>query len=164
MKFQLPMIAVFFTSTSFVRAEETFVTIQKVSGSRLTIVKNEAGGRGRGRSMRGGFGGRFRGRGRAGFSQSQTLTIPAGAKITSAMRERRTLEFRVGTELAGGLKHAVFRNMKQPLSARIVHKQNRITEVNVITNATDINHKNTDQTSGQSVIAVRPKRPPLKKK
>lgn len=117
--------------------------------------------------MRGGQGGgRFAGRGprgRANSSQVVIVTVPTSAKITSAMRERRTFEFRVGAELAGGLKNPLFRNLTEPLSARIVSHGNRITEVNVITAATDINQTNTDRDSGKTVIAVRPKRPPMKK-
>ena len=79
------------------------------------------------------------------------------------MRERRTFEFRVGAELAGGLRNRVFQNIRQPLSARIVTKGIRITEVNVITAQTDINQSNTDST-GRTVIAIRPKRPPMKRK
>jgi hypothetical protein len=89
--------------------------------------------------------------------------VPADAKITTAMRERRTSEFRVGGELAGGLQHGIFREMKGPLPARIVTEGNRITEINVITPQIDINQSQTDA-SGQTVIAIRPKRPPVKKK
>jgi hypothetical protein len=89
------------------------------------------------------------------------LTIPPTTKITSAMRERRTSEFRVGAELAGGLKHRAFQEMQAPLVARIVTEGNRITEINVIIPETDINQSSTTA-SGQAVIAVRPKRPPMK--
>lgn len=138
-------------------AEETFVTIQQVRGSQIAVVK-DAGGAGR----RGG-GAAMAGRG-AGASANQTtvLTVPADAKITTAMRERRTSEFRVGGELAGGLKHRIFTEMKGPLSARIVTEGSKITEINVITPEIDINQSQTDA-SGQTVIAVRPKRPPMKK-
>ena len=77
------------------------------------------------------------------------------------MRERRTFEFRVGIELAGGMRHPVFARMQKPLSARIVFEGNRITELNVITDDTDINQRSTSST-GQTVIAVKPKRPPSK--
>ena len=139
-------------------AEETFLTIQQVRGNQIA-VKKDAGGAGR----RGG-GAAMAGRG-AGAAANQTtvLTVPADAKITTAMRERRTSEFRVGGELAGGLQHGIFREMKAPLHARIVMEGNRITEINVITPQIDINQSQTDA-SGQTVIAVRPKRPPVKKK
>lgn len=143
-------------------AEEAFVTILKVSGNQMAVVKDASGGGGRRR----GGGAAMAGRGRRGggpASQPIAVTVPGDAKITSAMRERRTFEFRVGAELAGGLRHRVFQNMRQPLSARIVIDGNRITEINVITSTTDINQSNTDA-SGQTVIAVRPKRPPMKKK
>ena len=107
-----------------------------------------------------GFG---KGRRAGGAAVQPTMaTVPAAAKITSAMRERRTFEFRVGAELAGGLKHRVFQEMQAPLSARIVTEGNRITEINVIIPETDINQSNTTA-SGEAVIAVRPKRPPTKR-
>lgn len=134
-------------------AEATFVTIQQVRGNQIAVVKDSGGG---GAAMAG------RGRrGGAASNQAIGLTVPADAKITSAMRERRTFEFRVGAELAGGLKHRVFLEMKTPLTARIVTDGNRITEINVIIPETDINQSNTTA-SGQAVIAVRPKRPPTK--
>ena len=91
------------------------------------------------------------------------VVVPSSAKITSAMRERRTFEFRVGVELAGGLRNPLFRDMKEPLKARIVTERGRVTQVNVITADSDINQSNADE-SGRSVIAVRPKQPPLIKK
>jgi hypothetical protein len=130
-------------------AEETFMTIQQVRGNQIAVVK-DAGGAGR------------RGGGTAA-NQPTVLTVPADAKITTAMRERRTFEFRVGGELAGGLQHVIFREMKGPLSARIVTEGDRITEINVITPQIDINQSQTDA-SGETVIAIRPKRPPMKKK
>ena len=180
------------------RAEESFITIQKVEGNRISFTKaSDGAGRGRGRGMQGGapqndpaqagtgrgrrggggfgrgqgagggrgfgggrFGGGFRRRG-ASDAQAAMVTIPTTAKITSAMRERRTFEFRVGIELAGGMRHSVFTEMKKPLSARIVTKGNVVTELNVITEDTDINQQNTSS-DGQMVIAVKPKRPPSK--
>lgn len=141
-------------------AEEAFVTIQQVRGNQIAVVK-DAGGRGR----RGGGGAPVAGRGRRGgaaASQVVTLNVPSDVKITTAMRERRTFEFRVGGELAGGLKHRIFTEMKEPLPARIVTEGSRITEINVITPQIDINQSQTTS-SGQTVIAVRPKRPPIKK-
>jgi hypothetical protein len=107
-----------------------------------------------------GFGTRPRGGAAAG--QPTIVTIPAATKITSAMRERRTFEFRAGAELAGGLKHRVFQEMKTPLSARIVSEGNQITEINVIISETDIN-QSTTTSGGEAIIAVRPKRPPMKR-
>lgn len=130
-------------------AEETFMTIHQVRGNQIAVVK-DAGGAGR------------RGEG-AKANQATVLTVPVDAKITTAMRERRTFAFRVGGELAGGLQHGIFREMKGPLSARIVTEGNRITEINVVVPQSDINQSNTNA-SGHTVIAVRPKRPPVKKK
>lgn len=152
---------------SLIHADETFVTIQRVSGNQIAIVPDTGGA---GRGMRGGDAptapsqpGLRRGRrGGATASQATTLTVPPGAKITSAMRERRTFEFRVGSELAGGLTHRVFQEMQAPLAARIVTEGNRITEVNVIIPETDINQSSTTS-RGESVVAVRPKRPPMKR-
>lgn len=149
------------------RADETFVTIQRVSGNQIAF-RPDTGGAGRG--MRGGSaattpGQQSFGKGRrgAGAAEQPTIvTLPAGTKITSAMRERRTFEFRVGAELAGGLKHRVFQEMKAPLSARIVSAGNQITEINVIISESDINQSTTTAT-GEAIIAVRPKRPPMKR-
>ena len=94
-------------------------------------------------------------------TQTRTAIIPSDAKITAAMRERRTFEYRVGIELAGGMRHPVFTRMQKPLSARIVSAGNRITELNVITEDTDVNQRNTTS-SGRTVIAIKPKRPPSK--
>ncbi len=108
----------------------------------------------------------MRGRGRRGRMSSAAkqvvVTVPASTKITTAMRERRTFEFRVGAEMAGGLRHQIFREMKEPLLARMVTSGNRITELNVITPQFDINQSQTTA-SNATVIAVRPKRPPMKK-
>lgn len=150
-------------------ADETFVSIQRVRRNQITIVPDA--GRG-GRGMRAGraagapgqrrFGSRRRGAAGGGSEPPTIVTVPAGAKITSAMRERRTSEFRVGAELAGGLQNRVFQNMQSPLPARIVTDGNRITEINVVIPQTDINQSNTNS-AGEAVIAVRPKRPPMKR-
>jgi hypothetical protein len=153
------------TFSSVVQAAETFFTIQRVNGNQIAVVP-DAGEAGRG--MRGGGGtppgqpgmGMRRRPGDAAV-QPTILTVPPSAKITSATRERRTFEFRVGAELAGGLKHRVFQEMQAPLTARIVTDGNRITEINVIIPESDINQSSTTA-SGQAVIAVRPKRPPTK--
>lgn len=163
---------VLLTLPNMVCAEETFVTIQKVSGNRMLVVKDEVGNAGgRGRGMRGGVGGRangqVRGRGRRGGASTSrlalTVTVPTTAKITSAMRERRTFDFRVLGEIPGGLQSSTFQRMDGPLQARIVTSGNRITEVNVISGETDINQSATSS-SGQSILAVKPKRPPMKRK
>lgn len=159
---------------AFVQAEETFVSIHKVIGNRMSISKASTGiGRGRrggssATTQTGQTSGRGRGRGRfagrgASSAQQIIVTVPASAKITSGMRERRTFEFRAGAELSGGLRNRIFKEIKEPLSARIVTKGNVISEVNVITDQTDINQSNTDS-SGRKVIAIRPKRPPMKRK
>ncbi|MBX3417085.1 MAG: hypothetical protein KF851_05740 [Pirellulaceae bacterium] len=137
-------------------ADETFVKIHRVSGNQIAIVPDAANGESG--AMRGGRGRR----GGAAAAQPTILTVSPDAKITSAMRERRTFEFRVGAELAGGLKHRVFQEMQAPLSARIVSDGNRITEINVIISETDIN-QSTTTASGEAIIAVRPKRPPTKR-
>jgi hypothetical protein len=141
---------------TFLHADETFVKIQRVSGNQVAVVAdaaNDVGG-----AMRGGR----RRRGGAVTTQPTILTVSPATKITSAMRERRTFEFRVGTELAGGLKHRLFHEMKAPLSARIVSEGNQIAEINVIFPETDIN-QSTTTASGETIIAVRPKRPPMKR-
>lgn len=142
---------------SVASAEETFVKIHQVVGNRMLVSKEAGAGGGQGGAMAG------RGRRRGGASQPKvTVTLPANVKVTSAMRERRTFEFRVLGELPGGFRHQVFRNLKEPVSARIVTTNNRITEVNVITGETDINQSGSNA-AGQTVIAVRPKRPPMKR-
>ncbi len=157
------LAAAILSCVSGVQAAETFFTIQRVSGNQIAVVPDSGGA---GRGMRGGGGGAP---GQAGMgrrpggvaAQPTILTVPPTAKITSAMRERRTFEFRVGAELAGGLKHKAFQEMQAPLTARIVTDGNRITEINVIIPETDINQSGTTA-SGEAVIAVRPKRPPMK--
>jgi len=146
-------------------ADETFVTIQQVKGNQIAVVKDDAA-RGEGEdpapaeAPRRGFG-RSR-RVDTPEPQSAIITVTPDVKITSASRERRTNEFRVGAELAGGLKHRIFQEMQTPLKARIVTAENRITEINVIIPETDINQSNTTA-NGDAVIAVRPKRPPTKR-
>lgn len=149
--------------------EETFVTIQKVSGDQMLVTIDASGaGGGRGRGMRAGGAlpaGRGRGRGsRVGTTTQNAIavTVPASAKITSAMRERRTFEFRVLAELPGGLRHRTFGHMQNPLQARVVTSSGVITEVNVVTGVTDINQTSSVR-AGQIVVAVRPKRPPMKR-
>lgn len=176
-------LTILFAVPATVRSEERFVTIHQVAGNRLAVVESPSGnmrGRGmqgdapqggdmaqaqgiRGGRMRGGAAGAGGPRSRAAGNAPQTITvvIPADAKITAAMRERRTNEFRVGIELAGGMRHPVFTEMQRPLAARIVTQGNRITELNVITEDTDPNQRNASS-SGQTVIAVKPKRPPSK--
>lgn len=155
------LVTTVFHAADAVQADETFVTIHRVTGNQVAVVKSDAGD---GRGMRGGAGAAAA-RGKRGgvTAQPSMLTVPADVKITSAMRERRTFEFRVGAELAGGLQHRVFRDMQEPLAARIVTDGGRITEINVIIPETEINQSGTDS-RGQTVIAVRPKRPPMKKK
>ncbi len=144
----------------------------KIGGSqpaRGAINAQADGARGRGMRFGGGDG-PGRGNGRAGLGQAssntagntQQIVVPSNVKITAAMRERRTAEFRVISELPGGLQNPVFRNIRQPLQARIVTKAGRMLELNVITGDTDINQSGTDET-GQTVIAIRPKRPPSKR-
>lgn len=156
---------------TLLHADETFVKIQRVSGNQVAIVpdaSNDGGGAMRGGGRRGGgaapgqqgfAGGR---RGGTATIQPTILTVTPATKVTSAMRERRTFEFRVGAELAGGLKNRAFQEMKAPLSARIVSDGNQVTEINVIISDTDIN-QSTTAASGEAIIAVRPKRPPMKR-
>lgn len=148
--------------SQFAAAEERFGTIQKVQGQTITFV--ESAGRGRGAMQRGGGQAPGKNPARTGSeTKAITLQVPAGAKITAAQRERRTAEFRVGAELPGGLRHPVFQNIDGGLEARVVSDGKQITEINVITSETDINQSNASS-DGQTVIAVRPKRPPSKRK
>ena len=163
--------------TAVVKADEHFVTIQGVTGNRIQVVQNSGPVRGMGQGMgRGRRGGGIegqpaqgigRGRGRFGGralpQTPKTVVVPALAKITIAMRERRTFEFRVMGEIAGGLRNPIFTDMKQPMEARIVATNGIISEINVITGDTDINQTSTTS-SGESVLAVKPKRPPMKRK
>jgi len=92
-----------------------------------------------------------------------TILLPPAVKVTTAMRERRTFELRVMGEIAGGLRNPILARLKAPLPARLVSRNGVITEVNVITGDTDINQTATSS-SGESIIAVKPKRPPMKRK
>lgn len=180
------LVVAVFTLATTVQAEQTFVTIHGVSGNRIQ-VSQDAGGQGMGRGRRGVGGmqvqpnqGMGRGRGRFGGDaaggdlgrgrfggqnqpKTTTVVVPSTAKITTAMRERRTFEFRVMGEIAGGLRNPIFTRMKEPMQARIVTMNNIITEINVITGDTDINQTSTSS-GGDSIIAVKPKRPPMKRK
>jgi hypothetical protein len=152
--------------------EETFVVIQKIEGNRITVTPAATGtrgsgaGQGRGAGGSGAERGQRRGEQRAGrgggAAAPVVLTIPADAKITTASRERRTFEFRVGAELAGGLRHDIFTQLTQPLQARIVTDGRRVVELNVLAASTDINQATTDLDTGRVVVAVQPKRPPMK--
>jgi hypothetical protein len=163
------IVVLLLTLPEIASAEEAFVTIQKVSGNRMLVVKDDVGGGGgRGKGGMGAAKGKGNGPARGpgqrdAFSNALTVTVPATAKITSAMRERRTFEFRVLGEIPGGLRSEVFQRIDEPLKARIVTEDNRITEINVISGNTDINQSSISS-SGQPVIAVKPKRPPMKKK
>lgn len=157
---------------------ERFVRIMAVKGNRMTVSESAQGrgmrgqtdgsspGRsGRRRAIRGGMqnsfpgnksGGR-RGRGRFGAGQqpsdNQRLTISVGdeARITFALQERRTNEFRVGTDINGRLQNVIFKNLPaQGLPARIVSQGSRLLEVNIIQ----------DNDTSTNDIAVKPKRPP----
>lgn len=151
----LAAIALIVLSSAVSHAEEVFVTIERVVGNQIAIVKSPVG-RGPGMAGRGP-------RGAAAAAQPTILVVPPAAKITSAMRERRTNEFRVGVELPGGLRHKVFQNIQGGLQARLVGEGVKISEINVITDQTDINQSGTSETGGQTVIAVQPKRPPMKR-
>ena len=171
------------TSVS-VPADDTFVSIHSISGNLIYVEKESSNG-GRGRGMRsagtanegkanpsggiepmkvptGGGPGQRR-RGMASTSSLLIVRVPTDAKITAAMRERRTFEFRVLGELSGGLRNAVFQNLKEPLKARIVTKDGRVTEINVVTESIDINQAATSA-AGETIIAVKPKRPPIKQR
>ena len=130
-------------------AEERFVIITKTSSRSITFSQS-GGGRGRGR---------FRGRG----VPSTTLEVSPDVKITAASRERRTGKFRVGVTLAGGLRHHVFWFPGQGLSARLVTENNKLREINVLTEAYDVNQSTINPITGEPIIAVRPKRPPTKR-
>lgn len=144
---------------SAAKAEETFVTIHRVNGNYLLVSVDESANAEVGMQRRR----RSRGGGRGVAPQMVTVAVPQTAKITTAIKERRTFEFRALGELAGGLRHDIFRKMNGPLPARIVTDNQVVTEVNVITPQADINQSATTA-AGQSVIAVRPKRPPTKTK
>jgi hypothetical protein len=170
----LTTLLLFCGSSSTSKADEVFVKIHQVAGNRIAVTIESGGGgqsgnanansdpqaassNGSARRGRGKFGGKAE-----AMSDQTILEVPADTKITSAMRERRTFEFRVGAELPGGLKNEVFQDLKSPLSARIITEDGKLTEINVITEQTDINQSNT-YSNGAAVIAVRPKRPPTKK-
>jgi len=148
-------IALIALSSATVRSEEVFVTIQRVVGNQIAVVNSPVG-------RRPGMAGRGP-RGAAAAAQPTILVVPPDAKITSAMRERRTNEFRVGVELPGGLRHKVFQDIQGGLQTRLVGEGLKISEINVITDQTDINQSGTSETGGRTVIAVRPKRPPMKR-
>jgi hypothetical protein len=138
---------------------EQFVSIQNVEGTKITYVTESNEGRGGRRG--GGFGKGDRG-GVATNENKMVMLVPQTAKITSAMRERRTYKFRVGVEIPGGLRNPIFQKLNQPLSARIVFDGKQVSEINVLTSSMDLNQTTVD-TVDDTDIAVRPKRPPLKR-
>lgn len=143
-------LALIALSSATIRSEEVFVTIQKVVGNQIAVVKSPAGRGPRAAAA-------------TAAAQPTILVVSPDVKITSAMRERRTNEFRVGVELPGGLRHKVFQNIQEGLQARLVGEGVKISEINVITDQTDINQSGTSETGGRTVIAVQPKRPPMKR-
>lgn len=148
-RFLAPIALIALTSAT-VKAEEVFVTIQRVVGNQIAVVKSPAARGPRAAAA-------------AAAAQPTILVVSPDVKITSALRERRTNEFRVGVELPGGLRHKVFQNIQEGLQARLVGEGVQISEINVITDQTDINQSGTSETGGRTVIAVQPKRPPMKR-
>lgn len=132
---------------------EVFVTIHQVDRQTITISESAGGGRGR----------RGRGRGFGRQPQTKRIVVPSSTKITTASRERRTGDFRVGVELTGGLRNRLFRNLGNGLPARIVTDGRKITQINVMIDSYDINQTTAQQGTGKTIIAVRPKRPPMKR-
>ena len=141
----------FLQLTFLLIAEEKFVILLKVTSSKITVSES-SGGKGKGR------------RGGAGSSaKSTTLSILSNAKITAAQKERRTGEFRVGVALSGGLRNPIFKDLGNGIAARIItDSKGKVIELNVVSDKTDINQSNSDSKGG-SVIAVKPKRPPMKR-
>ncbi|MEM7781972.1 MAG: hypothetical protein AAF623_01240 [Planctomycetota bacterium] len=136
------------------------------------LSDNNSNGRsGRRRGMRGGSvqdnqsgngTGRRRGRGRFGTQADRTsakegftITVGEDVRVTYALQERRTNEFRVGADINGRLKNDIFKKIPaQGLTARIISDGTRLIEVNMIQE----NDTSTDD------IAVKPKRPPRARK
>lgn len=142
------------------QTQEKYVRITAVSGNQITVSET-AGGGGGGRNTQGsssGRGRRGRGRMQGGSAQTNqktaTLTIGADVRITMALQERRTNEFKVGADINGRLRNELFRRIPAGgLSARLVAQGNRLVAVNVI---------QANDTSLED-IAVKPKRPPRRK-
>lgn len=159
---------------------EKRVAIHRVSGNRISITESSGmAGRGRGRrgrgqgmaqqqdqteqqqsSRRGRRGrGRFSGSSQAGsgsqrLNGERTMIVPDSTRLTFAMTERRTNEFKIGTSINGRLRNSIFQEIPTGgLPARIVMEGNKLVEVNII---------QTNDTSLED-IAVKPKRPPRRK-
>ena len=123
-------LTIIFAPAATVRSEERFITIQQVVGNRIAFVECDKRATCTVGACKAATWGKVKvceaGECGAGAVESedfeteplattpQTITaiIPADAKITAAMRERRTFEFRVGIELAGGMRHPVFTECK----------------------------------------------------
>ena len=126
------------------------VTITGIRGNSITFSKSDASG-----GMRGGMG---MGKGKGGFSRgagSESVTHALADKtlITSARLAQRTQDLLVGLELSGGLTNPAFDAVKAGgVKARIVIKDDKITQINVIT----------AQADSDAAIAVKPRRPPSK--
>lgn len=138
------------------------VTLLAVNGNQIRVTESASGGRGpRGGAMQGQGDQAMPARGRRGMgSRNQTstqgthLVVPESATVTYAMTERRTNEFKVGASINGRLRNSIFQNIpREGLPARIVFKGNLMVELNIL---------QANDTSLED-IAVKPKRPPMKK-
>lgn len=155
-----------------VETQEKFVRLIAVRGNQITVVESSGRGRRGSASGQGGMSGtgmsrrgqgQSRRRGRFGLqsnasngnSQAKSvLTVDRKVRLTFAIQERRTNEFRVGADINGRLKNDIFRRIStNGLSARVVIQGSRLMEVNII----QANDTSNDE------IAVKPKRPPRRK-
>jgi len=124
------------------------VTITGIRGNSVTFSKSEASS-----GMRGGMGMGKGGFSRGAGSESVTHALADKPLITSARLAQRTQDLLVGLELSGGLSNPAFDTVKAGgVKARIVIKDDKITQINVIT----------AQDDSDAAIAVKPRRPPSK--
>lgn len=148
-------------------AAEMMVTVQRIAGNAVYFVKNDSGtdgsssggmraGNGRkGGSGSGGGKGRGRGKGRFGGSSSNAtgLYLAPNVRVTHASYSRRTQEFSVGQDIAGGVRNSLIRQVPAGTMARLVSSGTRVIELNIVT----------DDMTIANQIAVKPKRPPIKR-
>ena len=134
------------------KGEVGFTTsITAIDGNRITYLKpsenaSMSRGKGKGKSK-----GRFHG---TASGPTETKVLSEKALITTATTTRRTGDLIVGIELGGGIRNKVFEQIdERGVAVRLVVKDDRIVEINVLTSEDD----------SEAPIAVKPKRPPMKK-
>lgn len=123
---------------------EFVVSLTAIKTGEISFASGSGGGRGRGRGKRSGDHG-----------DSRSMPVAEDILVTTGRLAKRTQEFQPGQELGAGLSNRMFDGLRdgETLKARVVIKSGRAVELNVIV----------DDVPMEDAIAVKPKRPPMKK-